>query len=197
MKLRCFAFIVQILYKSTFTPRGDWAYVMGVTSSHQIKSWHMIVHSIFIESHQESVHEGASQRHTSNILSESTSNKYILTWSPLSFSLSLGMDHHHHLQKPNPNSTHLTGNIDTWLDFEVEDYLVLDDGSEESFSSQNMASSDNVTGGFELASAGATSANSNMQVIIHTSWILLYLSLLLWNNIENIEQYYALSWALI
>ncbi|GFY87154.1 WRKY DNA-binding protein 50 [Actinidia rufa] len=79
------------------------------------------------------------------------------------------MDHHRHLQKPNPNSTHLTGNIDTWLDFEVEDYLVLDDGSEESFSSQNMASSDIVTGGFELASAGATSANSNMQVIIHTS----------------------------
>ena len=59
--------------------------------------------------------------------------------------------------------------MDTWLDFEVEDYLVLDDGSEESFSSHNMASSDNVTGGFESASAGATSANSNMQVIIHIS----------------------------
>ncbi|PSS30471.1 WRKY transcription factor 51 [Actinidia chinensis var. chinensis] len=73
------------------------------------------------------------------------------------------MDHHPHLQNPNPNSTHLTGNIDTWLDFEVEDYLVLDDGSEESFSSQNMASSDNVTGGFESASAGATSSNSNIK----------------------------------
>ncbi|XP_057487916.1 probable WRKY transcription factor 50 [Actinidia eriantha] len=73
------------------------------------------------------------------------------------------MDHHPHLQNPNPNSTHLTGNIDTWLDFEVEDYLVLDDGSEESFSSQNMASSDNGTGGFESASAGATSSNSNIK----------------------------------
>ncbi|XAR73273.1 hypothetical protein NMG60_11007190 [Bertholletia excelsa] len=66
---------------------------------------------------------------------------------------------HHHLQNPNPN--HLNQSIDPFPEFELSDYLMLEDGSEEGdLSSQNMASSDNVTSG-SIDSPAATSKNKN------------------------------------
>ncbi|THG23966.1 hypothetical protein TEA_004689 [Camellia sinensis var. sinensis] len=71
----------------------------------------------------------------------------------------------HHPQNPNPNLTCTYQNtefFDTLPDFELSDYLMLEDGTEGDLSSQNVTSSDNVTGG-SVESAGATSTNSNMQ----------------------------------
>ncbi|CAL5368170.1 unnamed protein product [Camellia sinensis] len=71
----------------------------------------------------------------------------------------------HHPQNPNPNLTctyHNTEFFDTLPDFELSDYLMLEDGTEGDLSSQNVTSSDNVTGG-SVESAGATSTNSNIK----------------------------------
>ena len=52
-------------------------------------------------------------------------------------------------------------------DFQVSDYLVLDDGFvEDDSSSQSMASPEQVPGGSSTGYSGATSRNNGMQVII-------------------------------
>lgn len=52
-------------------------------------------------------------------------------------------------------------------EFQVSDYLVLDDGfAEDESSSQSMASSEQVPGGSPTGYSGATSRNNGMQVII-------------------------------
>lgn len=76
------------------------------------------------------------------------------------------MDHdHHHPQNPNLCGTHFSDNFDALPEFELSDFLLLDDGSEEGFSPENMASSDNVIDG-SIESVGASSStHSNMHVI--------------------------------
>ncbi|KAE9449870.1 hypothetical protein C3L33_18226, partial [Rhododendron williamsianum] len=73
------------------------------------------------------------------------------------------MDHdHHHPQNPNLCGTHFSDNFDALPEFELSDFLLLDDGSEEGFSPENMASSDNVIDG-SIESVGASSStHSNM-----------------------------------
>ncbi|XP_058186052.1 probable WRKY transcription factor 51 [Rhododendron vialii] len=73
------------------------------------------------------------------------------------------MDHdHHHPQNPNPCDTHFSDNFDALPEFEFSDFLLLDDGSAEEGSPENLASSDNVIDG-SMESAGASpSTHSNM-----------------------------------
>ncbi|KAF7130626.1 hypothetical protein RHSIM_Rhsim10G0148800 [Rhododendron simsii] len=69
------------------------------------------------------------------------------------------MDHdHHHPQNPNPCDTHFSDNFDALPGFEFSDFLLLDEGSEEGFSPENMASSDNVIDG-SIESVGASNKN--------------------------------------
>ena len=77
--------------------------------------------------------------------------------------LFLEMDFSH--QNPNPNYTFFPENFDPMAEFEVQDYLMLDDGVfEEDTSSQSMASSEKGLGGANKINS-ATSKTSNMQVI--------------------------------
>ncbi|KAM7523650.1 hypothetical protein LguiA_013552 [Lonicera macranthoides] len=73
---------------------------------------------------------------------------------------SLKMDHFSHThthQNPNPNFA--INNIDT-SDFEVSDYLILDDGSSEDFSQPVMVSPENVTSQLTDFSGRSTPRNS-------------------------------------
>ncbi|XWS33247.1 hypothetical protein CRYUN_Cryun22dG0065000 [Craigia yunnanensis] len=73
------------------------------------------------------------------------------------------MDFSHETSNPNSNYTCFPENFDPMAQFELSDYLMLDDGVfEEDTSSQSMASSEKVLGGANEIS-GATSKNSNMQ----------------------------------
>lgn len=76
---------------------------------------------------------------------------------------------HHHPQNPSPSDTHFSENFDYYLpEFEFSDFLLLDhDASEEGFSPENMASSDNVIDRSSIEPSGASSANSTTYVIIY------------------------------
>lgn len=75
------------------------------------------------------------------------------------------MDHFSHThQNPNPNFA--SNNINT-SDFEVSDYLILEDVSSEDFSQPFMVSTENVTSESTKFSGGTTPRNSNMQVYKH------------------------------
>ena len=78
-------------------------------------------------------------------------------------------------QNPNPNWINFPAKIDPPMDFELSDYLVLEEGvdqldwlSSQSFpSSENFATSGGAGGSSETSNmSGATSRNTNMQVII-------------------------------
>ncbi|XP_058185889.1 uncharacterized protein LOC131303113 [Rhododendron vialii] len=73
-------------------------------------------------------------------------------------------DDHHHPQNPNPCDTHFSDNFDALPEFDVFDFLLPDDGSEEGFSPENMAFSDNVIDG-SIESVGVSS--STQSNIIH------------------------------
>lgn len=75
------------------------------------------------------------------------------------------MDHFSHTH-PNPNPNFASNNINT-SDFEVSDYLILEDVSSEDFSQPFMVSTENVTSESTKFSGGTTSRNSNMQVYKH------------------------------
>lgn len=80
------------------------------------------------------------------------------------------MDFH---QNPNPNWTNFPANMDPPMDFELSDYLMLEDGvdhqlgslSPQSFQSPENFEADTGAGGSSETS-GATSRNHDMQVII-------------------------------
>ena len=75
------------------------------------------------------------------------------------------MDHFSHThQNPNPNFA--SNNIDT-SDFEVSDYLILEDGLSEDFSQPVVVSPENVTSESTEFSGRSTPRNSNMQVYKH------------------------------
>ena len=75
------------------------------------------------------------------------------------------MDFSHENSNPNPNYTFLSEKFDPMAEFELSDYLMLDDGVfEEDTSSQSMASSEKGLGGANKINS-ATSKTSNMQVI--------------------------------
>ena len=75
------------------------------------------------------------------------------------------MDFSHENSNPNPNYTFFPENFDPMAEFQLSDYLILDGGGfEEDKSSESMASSEKGMGGANEIS-GATSRNSNMQVI--------------------------------
>ncbi|KAH7860274.1 hypothetical protein Vadar_011518 [Vaccinium darrowii] len=68
----------------------------------------------------------------------------------------------HHPQNPSSTDTHFSENFDNYLpEFEFSDFLLLDhDASEEGFSPENMASTDNVIDRSSIEPSGASSANS-------------------------------------
>ncbi|XVF17121.1 hypothetical protein REPUB_Repub10bG0091900 [Reevesia pubescens] len=74
------------------------------------------------------------------------------------------MDFSRENSTPNPNYTFFPENFDPMTEFELSDYLMLDDAGvfEEDTSSQSMASSEKAMGGANEIS-GATSKNSNIK----------------------------------
>ena len=95
-----------------------------------------------------------------------TSNKlpFLHTIKDQKSSFSLEMDFSRETSNPNPNYTFCPENFDPMAQFELSDYLMLDDGGfEEDTSSQSMASSEKSLGGANEIS-GATSKTSDMQV---------------------------------
>ncbi|XP_022752017.1 probable WRKY transcription factor 51 [Durio zibethinus] len=73
------------------------------------------------------------------------------------------MDFSRESSNPNPNYTFFPENFDPMVQFELSDYLMVDDGVfKEDTSSHNMASSEKGLGGANEIS-GATSKNSNIK----------------------------------
>lgn len=86
----------------------------------------------------------------------------------------LAMDYPFHgHQNPNPNNcySHFTENKDPQAEFQVSDYLLLDDGFEDDDSSSMVSSEQLVSGSSTGYSTGATSRNTSMQVkMIYTQF---------------------------
>ncbi|WRX09822.1 hypothetical protein QQP08_002309 [Theobroma cacao] len=86
------------------------------------------------------------------------------TLSKTAVQLSFVMDFCHENSNPNPSYTFFPESFDPMPEFELADYLMLDDCPfEEDTSSQSMGSSEKGMGGANGFS-GATSRNTNMQV---------------------------------
>ena len=70
--------------------------------------------------------------------------------------------------KPNYNFSYIDEGLDpSTIEFQVSDYLMLDDGfAVDHSSSQSILSSEHVASGSSAGYSGATSRNNSMQVMI-------------------------------